>query len=257
MKWILRGFVVVMALILVQCDKDSGTSPRQGEILSAPDIRISFIGHSSFLFTIGDSLRIVTDPYGASITAFYMKPDSLTADIVTVSHAHADHAQVRTVEGDPMVIREAGADTLGSVIIQGYLSEHGDWNGADMGANIIFVFQIGDVKIVHLGENRNVTEEDILSAINQADVLIAPTGQIASISFGELSALVGNCGIRTVIPSHFSPTAANRYYGSSTVQEYVNSLSPETVVVFSDELNVVPNMPEQVVVLSSEYMRTE
>jgi L-ascorbate metabolism protein UlaG (beta-lactamase superfamily) len=51
------------------------------------------------------STRIIADPFGNSIPGFYYSPDSLFADIVTVSHGYADHNQIATVHGSPLVLR--------------------------------------------------------------------------------------------------------------------------------------------------------
>jgi L-ascorbate metabolism protein UlaG (beta-lactamase superfamily) len=246
--------VILISMILFRCDKDSSAGP-EGDNLEKPAFVIEFLGHSSLRLITSDSLEIITDPFGNSIPGFYTQPDSLVADIVTISHSHADHNQSRGIEGDPVIIKTAETDTIGPLIIEGYLSEHGKWNGASMGSNIIFVFRIGDAKIVHLGENRAVTEPEILAAIQDADVLIAPVGEIASLSVEELDQLIRDTGSGTVIPTHCSLSESNRYYGSSTADEYVASLSPDVPVIHLESLDVFSDMPRQVAVLTPVYAK--
>lgn len=252
MKFIKILLILSSFALIIQCNGESGTSPNEE---NQPSVMIRFLGHSSFEFVTSDSLHIITDPFGGTISQYYYTPVDLKADIVTISHSHADHSQTASVQGSPHIIKVAECDTIGSLIIEGYMSEHGKWNGAYQGSNIIFVYRIGDIKIVHLGENRNVTEPEILSAINDADVLIAPVGEIASISFEELNALVRENSIHTVIPSHYSLSTDNRYYGSSTVDEFVEALPQGIQVVYKDSLKVISDMPDQVVVMNAIYSK--
>lgn len=254
MKYLKWKFAILGLIIFTHCEKEAGINPKQNGVPKKP-VRIKFLGHSSFSIITPDTIRIVTDPFGSSLSQFYRTPDPMTADLVTVSHFHADHCQTQSIQGNPIILNKPDSLTIGTVRVRGYLSEHGKWNGSPMGNNIIFVFQVGDLKIVHLGENRNVTEPEILSAIAQADILIAPVGQIASIRFGELNNLIKNQQIRTAIPSHYSLSADNRYYASSTVEEYLESLPEGTKIVYADSLEMLQNMPEQVVVLSPLYKK--
>jgi len=54
---------------------------------------IKFLGHASFLITSDEGVRIITDPYepGGYDGALRYGPITDEADIVTISHDHADH----------------------------------------------------------------------------------------------------------------------------------------------------------------------
>lgn len=250
--------VLLSTLVLIsgyRCSKDSGISPEENT--RDPEvIRMEYLGHSSFIMTFGDTLTIVTDPFGNSIPQFYTTPDSVEADYVTISHQHADHISMKGMIGDPTIFQKADTTyQLGDISIRGYLSAHGDWNGSNMGTNIIFVFQTPTIKLVHMGENGPLEDETILNAISDADVLIVPTGETASLSFEEIHALVQTTRARTIIPSHYSLSATKRYYGSSTVEEFVESLPEGTVVNQGDDLDIMQDMPEQVILLNPKYAK--
>ena len=66
-------------------------------------MKITWLGHSSFLLEESTGTKIVTDPYHSYVG--YEMPD-VDADIVTVSHAHNDHCCVSKVGGDPTVPTE-------------------------------------------------------------------------------------------------------------------------------------------------------
>jgi L-ascorbate metabolism protein UlaG (beta-lactamase superfamily) len=234
------------AVVLSQTSMPSSHAP------AAPTL-IRYIGHSSFFITAPDGTRIVTDPYGRDVP--YPFPEGIEADLVTVSHAHSDHTAVGRVEGHPQIVfgfypEALASKQVGMVSVTVFPSSHGKVQGQDMGPNTIFVFQIGEVKIVHLGEVGEIDSPETLEAIKNAEVVIAPTGIIGAMPFDALTNLLDKIGARTVLPSHYSLSAANRFYGMATVDEYLAALPAETMVVRADQLMVAPNMPRQVVVLS-------
>ena len=246
--------ILFLSLFLIQCDKDSGTNP-----VDTPQefVHMEYPGHSSFLMTTSDSLRIVTDPFGNSIQAYYNVPDSIVADYATVSHRHADHVNFKGIVGDPIKLMQADTTyQVGNMTIRGYLSSHGDLGASKMGSNIIFVYQLGDIKIVHLGENAMVADQTILDAISDADVMIIPTGQIASIKFEEIEELKALTHPKTIIPSHYSTNPENLYYyGTSTLEEFVDQLPVGTLVEYGDSLEITADMPEQVFCMNPQYAK--
>lgn len=255
MKYV-RLFLLILLLgvFIIQCDKDSSTNPVDSQ---QEFVHMEYPGHSCFLMTTSDSLRIVTDPFGSSIQAYYEVPDSIVADYATVSHRHADHTNFTGIAGDP--VRLDDPDTtcqVGNMTIRGYLSSHGDLGASKMGSNIIFVYQLGDIKIVHLGENAMVTDQTILEAISDADVMIIPTGQAASIKFEEIEELKTLTHPKTIVPSHYSTNAENRYYyNTSTLDEFLDQLPEGTVVQYGDSMEIIAGMPEQVFCINPQYAK--
>ncbi|MEK7065566.1 MAG: MBL fold metallo-hydrolase, partial [Patescibacteria group bacterium] len=58
-------------------------------------MEITYLGHSSFKLR-GKTVTVVTDPFD-TIAVGIKLPKHTSADIVTVSHHHADHDQVQLV----------------------------------------------------------------------------------------------------------------------------------------------------------------
>src|SRR5204863_1621325 len=114
-------------------------------------MRIRWLGHSAFLVA-GDSKRIAVDPYGQfpedrPIKFDYPPLEGIDADLVLVSHEHADHNASEVIGGDPEVIR-ARAGTFDSPIgeVVGIASEHDSEAGTRRGANTIFRFTLDGVR---------------------------------------------------------------------------------------------------------------
>jgi L-ascorbate metabolism protein UlaG (beta-lactamase superfamily) len=215
----------------------------------APEVRllsIRYLGYSSFLLTAFDGSAVVTDPYGA-YPPFLEFPKGIRADLVTISHDHADHNDYRKVAGDPVVVRQAVATAVGGVRITGYPSLHGD----GMGPNIIFVFEYGGVKVVHLGELGEIENEHIYEAISGADVMLVPISIVGATPYDRLIGLIERTGARTVVPQHFSLSAEERWYGMRTVDEFLAAVPADWPMERFDELDAAPGMPRRIAVLKN------
>ncbi len=240
MKYILLLLLVLLARCGVAVIPDTPMTPT----VSASSITIHYIGHSSFYLVAQDGTRIVTDPYGPEVP--YPFPKGIVADLITVSHSHADHTAVQRVNGSPVIVRDLTPTTVGQVKATGYPALH----GANMGPNIIYVFRIGDFKIVHLGELGKIESPETLAAIQDADVMIVPIGVYGAMSFEQLNALVDQVRAQVLLPSHYSLYANARWYNMATVDEYLAALPAGTKVIHDDQVIVEQGMSREVVVLS-------
>ncbi len=138
-------------------------------------ITLQFVGNSCTLITAPDGTRIVSDPYGEfeHPAGLDTLPEDLTATAVTVSHAHPDHNNVEAVGGTPQLITAPGTYQVGMVRVTGYAGYEGSPSGPSTMPHVVFVFEIGSVKIVHLGDSGPITQPHVLTAIENADVLLA------------------------------------------------------------------------------------
>jgi len=248
----MRGTFVVPALLglilLVQCTP--AAAPSGGPVSQAAPISLRYLGHSSFYLIASDGGRIVTDPYGA-YPPFLSFPEGTEADVITISHAHADHTATGRVGGEPVVIREPTTITIGQVTITGYPALHGEYQGS-MVPNTVFVFELDGAKIVHLGELGAVESAETLEAIADADVLLVPVGVVAAMSYDQIVELIEQTRARTIIPQHFSLSAEQRWYELGTVDEFLAAMPQDWPVRYEDELSVTQGMPREIVVLTNE-----
>ncbi|MCD4684646.1 MAG: MBL fold metallo-hydrolase [Anaerolineae bacterium] len=214
-------------------------------------VMVRLIGHSSFMIVAPDGTRLVVDPYGGLSYPF---PTGVEADVVVLSHTqHNDHTNYRAIEGDPLLIKRPDLEPqqVGMIDITAHIGRHGLWQGQSMGANSVIVFQIGDVKLVHLGETGLIEDEAVLEAISDADVVFVPVGAGASLAPEEVMPLMETIRARTIVPQHYAPDAEHRYYDCLTVEEFLDAAQPDLPVVEAGDLAVTAEMPAQIVVMES------
>jgi L-ascorbate metabolism protein UlaG (beta-lactamase superfamily) len=216
-------------------------------------INLQLLGNACTLITAPDSTRIVSDPYGRMYPAGLRPlPDDLQADAVTVSHTHPDHNNIEAISGDPQIITEPGTYQVGMIQVTGYGSREGSPSGPSDMRNVIFVFEVGGAKIVHLGDAGVIAEPEVRAAIADADaILVNIDGYVLPLAclLPEMAKLEA----RTIIPTHFSVSESARWATAETftLEEYLNSLPPDVAVLRGEsEIWVTPGMPKQVVGLT-------
>ena len=111
-------------------------------------MKIRYLGHSCFLLTESTGTRILTDPYGD----VGFKMPRVEADVVSVSHGHYDHNNVKAVGGKPVVLDKEGQYEVGGVEIIAVKSYHDNANGEERGENLIFKFRLDGIEVCHLGD---------------------------------------------------------------------------------------------------------
>ncbi|MGI6702381.1 MAG: MBL fold metallo-hydrolase [Christensenellales bacterium] len=159
-------------------------------------MKITWLGHSSFLLEESTGKKIVTDPYTVDF------PD-VSADAVTISHLHSDHNNYKGVGGNPAIFKELGAFEIPGIHISSALSSH----GGERGDNLIFMFRIDGVDLCHLGDIGERCNIALTEVIGEVDVLMVPVGGTYTIDAETAKEYVDKLMPDIVIPMHYKSEA--------------------------------------------------
>lgn len=163
---------------------------------------IKWLGHSCFLITSKKGVRIVTDPYAVGGGINY-SPIRETADVVLVSHGHADHNNVSAVQGKPEVVKGSGVRTARGIQFRGVATYHDGSKGKLRGANIVFCFTVDDIKLCHVGDLGHVLSQVQMDEVGSVDVLFIPVGGSFTIDATEAGQVCDQLNPKVIIPMHF------------------------------------------------------
>lgn len=163
-------------------------------------MKIQYLGHSCFKLTGNAGTTIVTDPYA---NVGYELPKSLRADVVTVSHGHFDHDNVRAVGGVSRIIDKEGFYELPGVKIEGIGSLHDNCGGKKRGKNIIYKFCMDGLTICHLGDLGEDYSAELVKRILPVDVLLIPIGGVYTIDAIQAKKYVEGIRPGIVVPMHY------------------------------------------------------
>ena len=160
-------------------------------------------GHEGTVFIdpIGDTSRLAS----RGLTLDYPKPEGVTADLVLITHEHADHNGVQTIGGDPAVLRSTAGrldSPVGEVVA--IASEHDEAAGTERGPNTIFVFTLDGVRVAHFGDfGQTGLRDEQAAAIGEVDLVFLPVGAGPTIGAEQASAIVERLSPRWVVPMHY------------------------------------------------------
>ena len=169
-------------------------------------MKISYIGHACFKITANDGTRVITDPYDPSV-GLDMLP--LEAEMITMSHEHHDHNFRDMIAGSPVIARGPELAQVSGVTSRAVRSWHDDVQGEKRGANFIRIFGVDGLKVVHMGDQGCMPDEDVLEAIASADVMMIPVGGFYTVDAQGAKAIIEAAKPRCVIPMHFVTAHGN------------------------------------------------
>lgn len=167
-------------------------------------MQLTWYGHSCFLLTSESGYSILTDPCDQD-TGYELH--DLACDTVTISHEHHDHNCLAIVAGKPDILREPGEYRAGEIPVTGFSSYHDDAKGAHRGENIVFLYQIDDLKVLHLGDLGHMLSDEVIQKIGDVDILLAPIGGVFTINAKTAAELADRLNAKVLIPMHYKTPA--------------------------------------------------
>ncbi len=181
--------------------------------LKAAEVRVTYIGHSTFLIESAGGVKIATD-YND-----YVRP-AVVPDIATMNRAHNTHY---TPSPDPRITHvlrgwsEGGAAihdfSLLDVRVRNVPTNIRTWDGGTMAyGNSIFVFEIGGLCIAHLGHLHHTLTPQQLAQIGQMDVVLVPVDGSYTLDLEGMLEVLKALKAPLMIPMHyFSGATLNRF----------------------------------------------
>jgi L-ascorbate metabolism protein UlaG (beta-lactamase superfamily) len=176
-------------------------------------MRVEWYGQSAFHLSTPEA-SVFIDPFGdlsaamagRSIQFDYPAIEGVRADLLLVTHEHADHNGVEAIGGDPAVLRSTAGrlqSPLGEVVA--VASEHDEQAGTARGPNTIFVFDLGGTRVCHFGDfGQSELRPEQAEAIGAGlDLLILPVGGGPTIGAEGAAAIVQRLAPRWVVPMHY------------------------------------------------------
>ncbi len=214
-------------------------------------MKVKWLGHACFLITSKDGVRIITDPYAVGGGIDY-SPIEETADIVVVSHEHADHNNVSAVRGRPEVVKSSGIKTIEGIQFRGIATYHDASQGKQRGGNTIFCFSVDDIKLCHLGDLGHLLNPWQINEIGAVDILFIPVGGFYTIDATDASQICDQLTPKVILPMHFkTPQCA---YPIADVDEFLRGKKNVKRVESREaefELERFPNTREIVILRST------
>jgi L-ascorbate metabolism protein UlaG (beta-lactamase superfamily) len=215
--------------------------------LKPDEIRLTFVGHATFLIESPQLVRIATD-YND-----YVRPP-LLPDIVTMNHAHSTHYTERPNPGIKYVLRGWVGDEKPARIDLQYKDvrvRNVPTNirtydgGTERHGNSIFIFEVANLCIAHLGHLHHTLTQQQLDEIGRIDVVLVPVDGSYTLDLDGMIEVLHALKAPLMIPMH--------YFSSYTLDRFLVRIRREWPVEISDVPSVVlskasiPSSPKVIV----------
>ena len=169
-------------------------------------MEINWLGHSCFKIK-GKQASVITDPYSPD-TGYTLGKQN--ANIVTLSHQHPGHSCITGINGEPHIVSGPGEYEISNVLIIGLASYHDNEKGNIRGKNTIYLIEMDDISICHLGDIGHPLTEAQTEELGNVDILMLPVGGISTINAAAAASVVRQIEPKIVLPMHYGTPLLNR-----------------------------------------------
>jgi L-ascorbate metabolism protein UlaG (beta-lactamase superfamily) len=163
---------------------------------------MTWLGHACFRMRGREGI-VLTDPPDPKSGHAIPRTE---AGLVTMSHEHAGHASLKSVAGEPVVLRGPGEYEVHEVLVTGISSFHDDEKGGARGRNTVFAIRLDDLVICHLGDLGHALPAADLEKLGDIDIALVPiTGADTNLSAARAAEIVHQLEPKVVVPMSFDP----------------------------------------------------
>ncbi len=169
------------------------------------DVKITFLGHSTFFIETPGGVSIATDYSGAY-------PPPYTPEVVTMNKAHPSHY---TLTPDPAIkyVLHGWSDvpgepakihlTVGDTLIRNVVTDIRAWGGGiEANGNSIFIFEAAGLCIGHLGHLHFELTDQQYAEIGRLDVVMVPVDGGLTMGADSMSRVVKRLRSSLILPMH-------------------------------------------------------
>ena len=214
--------------------------------LNADQVRLTYVGHATFLIESPQLVRIATD-YND-----YVRPPVLP-DIITMNHAHDTHYTDRPDPAIKYVLRGWGPNEdepasydlkYRDVRVRNVPTNIRNWSGGtERYGNSIFIFEIANLCIAHLGHLHHTLTQQQLNEIGRVDVVMAPVDGNFTLDLDGMMEVLTALKAPLIIPMHFfSQYTLGRFLDRARQQWTVEQAEIPSVVVSKTTLPTSPKV---------------
>lgn len=211
--------------------------------LGVGEVRISYVGHSTFRLQDATGLTIATDYSGNAGV-------NVIPDVVTMNHAHITHFThnpdkriAHVLRGWPQNGEIAKYNIqIDETIIRNVTTDISTWSGhEESDGNSIFIFEMGGLCIGHLGHLHHLLSDEHYAAIGRLDVVMVPVDGGYTMNVEDMAKVVKRLNASVVLTMHaFSSFSLNEFLVNMGKRFQIEQRRGTDIVL---SLNTLPASP--------------
>ncbi|HYM16155.1 MAG TPA: MBL fold metallo-hydrolase [Dehalococcoidia bacterium] len=212
-------------------------------------MEITWLGHACVRIRAKEA-TVVADPCDKSTGYSLGRP---TADLVTVSFDAGAHNAADAVAGNPRVISGPGEFELAGTSVAGITTWHDREQKAAGPRNIVYVFDLEDLRVCHLGALGAVPTSDQLEQIGAVDILFVPCGGGDALEAPPAAETVSLLEPKLVIPIHFATDSERMKL--DPLERFLKEMGAKASETHAKLAVTRSSLPEETQVLVLDYKR--
>jgi len=210
---------------------------------SAGSVSITYVDHSTFRLRTPGGVVIATDYAGYA-------GSGPTPRVVTMNHAHETHYTDFPDPDIEYVLRgwnpKGGPAehelTVRDVQIRNVPTDIRSWGAAvERYGNSIFIFEVADLCIGHLGHLHHRLSDEDLALIGRLDIVFAPVDGSYTLDLPSMIAVLKELRASLVIPMHYFGTASLRIFLAGMREAFAIQIERTTTIDVA--LETLPRHP--------------
>ncbi len=160
-------------------------------------MEITYFGLNSVRLR-GREAAVLIDPYDPKLG---LSPVRLNVQVVVLTHDDPTHFSMQGLGNEYHLVSGAGEFEIKGIALHGIQTYHDRKKGAERGKNTVFVIEVDDLRVCHLGHLGHALDEAQLDAIgSKVDVLCVPVGDGSHINATEATEIVNQIEPKLVVP---------------------------------------------------------
>jgi len=212
-------------------------------VLKPDEVEIEFVTHSTFRLRTPAGVIVATDYSGYAGMG-------RVPDIVTMNHAHETHY---TDYPDPAITHvlrgwnPAGGPAehhlhFKDLMVRNVSTDIRGWGGTvERDGNSIFIYEVADLCIGHLGHLHHKPDRDQMARIGRLDVVFAAVDGSYTLDIPTMIEVMKELRASLVIPMHYFGGASLELFLAGMASEFGIRINKEPVTIVS--LRTLPRRP--------------
>lgn len=201
---------------------------------------IQYYGHACFALKEGKT-TILMDPFNESVG---LKVPKWSADIVTISFNGEAHNNKAAVAGEPKVFFWPGEYETKGIHFRGIHSFHNHKDEKEQLENVIFTFNVSDIRFCHLGAQGTRLTPEQLEKVGEVDILFVPVGGKGCVDAKKAKEIIEQIEPRIVVPMMYDEDSLSAFLSVMGAEK------AETVDKFTVKRSELPEDNSKVIVLT-------
>ncbi len=202
--------LLLALLLLVGCTRHrhhqepAYTGPRE--------VTIEWLGHGCFRVSSSIGLTVLTDPFNPETLNYPVKPGTVPADVILITHEDDTANYTDLASGSPIIFRSSmasGVNRASGILIRG-IQTSSESLSATAKLNVAYTWSMDGIRFCDLGAIEDaVTPSEALN-IGRVDVLFLPVGGPPNLTEDKRRQTIDRLQPRIIVPMMYSTAYSSK-----------------------------------------------